>query len=109
MSLGFLPDLQQCASVGNAFGCRLRGGAVEGAKCDRGCGLATGVGLILGEGFEGGGLSLVGDVLALIAAVSFGAYSVLSRAQQRHYSPLNIATYSTLSGGLTLFSLRLQS
>ena len=68
-----------------------------------------GVGLILGEGFEGGGLSLVGDVLALIAAVSFGAYSVLSRAQQRHYSPLNIATYSTLFGGLTLFSLRLQS
>lgn len=68
-----------------------------------------GVGLILGEGFEGGGLSLVGDMLALIAAVSFGAYSVLPRAQQRHYSPLNIATYSTLSGGLTLFSLRLQS
>src|SRR5919199_119403 len=26
MSLGFLPDLQQCASVGNAFGCRLRRG-----------------------------------------------------------------------------------
>ena len=51
-----------------------------------------GVGLILGEGFEGGGLSLVGDMLALIAAVSFGAYSVLPRAQQRHYSPLNIAT-----------------
>ena len=67
------------------------------------------MGLILGEGFEGGGLSLVGDVLALIAAVSFGAYSVLSRAQQRHYSPLNIATYSTLFGDLTLFSLRLQS
>ena len=44
-------------------------------------------------------------MLALIAAVSFGAYSVLSRAQQRHYSPLNIATYSTLFGGLTRFLL----
>jgi drug/metabolite transporter (DMT)-like permease len=56
---------------------------------------------------KGGGISVVGDVLALIAAVSFGAYSVLSRAHQRHYSPLNIATYSTLSGGLTLFLLTL--
>jgi drug/metabolite transporter (DMT)-like permease len=64
-----------------------------------------GVGLVLGRGFEGGGLSLLGDVLVLIAAVSFGAYSVLSRAQQRHYSPLSIAAYSTLFGGLSLFLL----
>ncbi|HZB82510.1 MAG TPA: EamA family transporter [Rubrobacteraceae bacterium] len=84
------------------------GFGVEPSKAPNVIGAAVssrGVGLILGEGFEGGGLSLDGDVLALIAAVSFGAYSVLSRAQQRHYSPLNIATYSTLFGGLTPFLL----
>jgi drug/metabolite transporter (DMT)-like permease len=65
----------------------------------------AGVGLLLGGGFEGSRASLVGDVLVLAAAVSFGTYSVLSRAQQRHYPPLTIAAYSTFFGGLTLFLL----
>jgi drug/metabolite transporter (DMT)-like permease len=65
----------------------------------------AGVGLLLGGGFEGSRVSLVGDTLVLTASVSFGAYSVLSRAQQRHYPPLTIAAYSTFLGGLSLFLL----
>jgi len=65
----------------------------------------VGVGLVLGGGFEGSGSSLLGDLLVLVAAVSFGAYSVLSRLQQRHDPPLAIATYTTFLGGLALFLL----
>jgi drug/metabolite transporter (DMT)-like permease len=65
----------------------------------------AGVGLVLGGGFEGSRASLLGDTLVLTHSVSFGAYSVLSRVQQRHYPPLTIAAYSTFFGGLTLFLL----
>jgi drug/metabolite transporter (DMT)-like permease len=64
-----------------------------------------GVGLILGKGLDGSASSLLGDVLVLVAAISFGAYSVLSRREQANHSPLTIAAYTTLLGGLALFPL----
>lgn len=79
---------------------RLKVGGVLGAVVCTG-----GVGLVLGRGLEGGGSSLWGDVLSLVAAVSFGAYSVLSRLQQGRHSPLAVAAYTTLLGGLAVFLL----
>jgi drug/metabolite transporter (DMT)-like permease len=64
-----------------------------------------GVGLILGKGLEGSASSLLGDVLVLVAAISFGAYSVLSRREQANNSPLAIAAYTTLLGGLALLPI----
>ena len=64
-----------------------------------------GVGLILGKGLEGSASSLLGDVLVLVAAISFGAYSVLSRREQSNYSPLTVAAYTTLFGGLALLPI----
>ena len=59
-----------------------------------------GVGLILGKGLEGNASSILGDLLILVAAISFGAYSVLSRREQASHSPLTIAAYTTLLGDL---------
>jgi drug/metabolite transporter (DMT)-like permease len=64
-----------------------------------------GVGLILGRGPESSASNLLGDVLVLVAAVGFGAYSVLSRREQKDHSPLAIAAYTTLLGGLALLPL----
>jgi drug/metabolite transporter (DMT)-like permease len=63
----------------------------------------VGVGLILGRGLEGGGSSLVGDLLVFAASVCFGAYAVLSQAQQGRYPPLTIAAYTIFFGGLAIF------
>ncbi len=63
----------------------------------------AGVVLILGRGLEGGGSSVTGDLLVLVASVSLGAYVVLSRTQQRHYPPLTIAAYTIFFGGLAIF------
>jgi drug/metabolite transporter (DMT)-like permease len=63
----------------------------------------VGVVLILGRGLEGGGSSLVGDLVVFAASVSFAAYIVLSRAQHGHYPPLTIAAYTTFFGGLAVF------
>jgi drug/metabolite transporter (DMT)-like permease len=64
-----------------------------------------GVGLILGKGMEGSASSILGDLLVLVAAISFGAYSVLSRREQANHSPLTIAAYTTLLGGLALLPI----
>jgi drug/metabolite transporter (DMT)-like permease len=77
---------------------RLRATSVIGAVIS-----LVGVVLILGRGLEGGGSSLVGDLFVLVASVSLGAYVVLSRTQQRHYSPLTIAAYTIFFGGLAIF------
>jgi O-acetylserine/cysteine efflux transporter len=63
----------------------------------------VGVVIILGRGLEGGGSSLVGDLVVLAASVSFAAYIVLSRAQHSHYPPLTIAAYTIFLGGLAVF------
>ena len=63
----------------------------------------VGVVLILGRGLDGGGSSLVGDLLVLAASVSFAAYIVLSRAQHSHYPALTIGAYTIFFGGLAIF------
>ncbi len=63
----------------------------------------VGVVLILGRGLEGGGSSLVGDLVVFAASVSFAAYIVLSRAQHAHYPALTIAAYTIFFGGLAIF------
>nr|MDQ3835274.1 DMT family transporter [Actinomycetota bacterium] len=63
----------------------------------------AGVVLILGRGLEGGGSSLLGDLLVFAASVCFGAYVVLSRAQHSHYPALTIGAYTIFFGGLAIF------
>jgi drug/metabolite transporter (DMT)-like permease len=63
----------------------------------------VGVVLILGRGLEGGGSSLVGDLLVFAASVSFAAYIVLSRTQHGHYPALTIGAYTVFFGGLAIF------
>jgi drug/metabolite transporter (DMT)-like permease len=42
---------------------------------------------------------LIGDLLVLLAAMGFGAYTVLSMRLLGRYSPLAVATYPILFGG----------
>jgi drug/metabolite transporter (DMT)-like permease len=63
----------------------------------------AGVVIILGRGLEGGGSSLVGDLLVLVASVCFAAYTVLSRAQHGNYPALTIGAYTVFFGGLAIF------
>ena len=42
---------------------------------------------------------MVGDLLVLLAAMGFGAYTVLSMRALGRYSPLAVATYPILFGG----------
>jgi drug/metabolite transporter (DMT)-like permease len=49
--------------------------------------------------------SLAGDALILCAAVFWGSYTVLSLILLRRYSPLALATYVILLGGLAAFPL----
>jgi drug/metabolite transporter (DMT)-like permease len=63
----------------------------------------VGVVIILGRGLEGGGSSLVGDLVVFAASVSFAAYVVLSRAQHTHYPPVSIAAHTIFLGGLAVF------
>jgi drug/metabolite transporter (DMT)-like permease len=65
----------------------------------------VGVALIVYGGLEFGGTSLAGDVLILFAAVFWGSYTVLSLFLLRRYSPLALATYAILLGGLAAFPL----
>jgi len=62
-----------------------------------------GVVLLLGKGIEGGGSSLLGDLLVLAASLCFAAYIVLSRVQHSHYPPMAIAAYTIFLGGLAIF------
>jgi drug/metabolite transporter (DMT)-like permease len=63
----------------------------------------VGVVLILGRGLQGGGSSLVGDLLVFAASLSFAIYIVLSRAQHTHYPALAIDAYTIFFGSLAIF------
>lgn len=67
----------------------------------------AGVTAIVYGGLELGGTSLPGDILILAAAVFWGSYTVLSLSVLRQRSPLAVATYSILLGGLAIFPLSL--
>ena len=58
-----------------------------------------GVGVIFYEGLGLEGANLIGDLLVLLAAMGFGAYTVLSLRLLGRYSPLAVATYPILFGG----------
>ncbi len=58
-----------------------------------------GVGVIFYEGLGLEGANLIGDILVLVAAMGFGAYTVLSMRLLGRYSPLAVATYPILFGG----------
>ena len=58
-----------------------------------------GVGVIFYEGLGVEGTSLIGDLLVLLAAMGFGAYTVLSMRVLGRYTPLAVATYPLLFGG----------
>jgi drug/metabolite transporter (DMT)-like permease len=64
-----------------------------------------GVGIVFYEGLGAEGTSLVGDFLVLLAAMGFGAYTVLSMLALKRHSPLAVATYSLLFGGLIVMLL----
>jgi drug/metabolite transporter (DMT)-like permease len=71
-----------------------------------GVGLALlGVGVIVYRGLGADGTSLVGDMLVMGAAACWGSYAVLSLPLLRRYSPLAVAGYSMLFGGLAVLPL----
>ncbi|HEX2182950.1 MAG TPA: DMT family transporter [Rubrobacteraceae bacterium] len=58
-----------------------------------------GVAVVFREGLAGGeGASPIGDLLILVAAITVGAYTVLSMRLLERHSPLAVATYPTLFG-----------
>ena len=60
-----------------------------------------GVGVVVYGGLGGGGgSSLKGDLLVVIATVCWGSYAVLSLPLLGTYSPLAVAAYTMLFGGL---------
>ncbi len=71
-----------------------------------GVGLALlGVAVIVYRGLGSGGTSLVGDLLVMGAAACWGSYAVLSLPLLKRYSPLAVAGYSMLFGGLAVLPL----
>ena len=71
-----------------------------------------GVAVVFHEGLGAGdATSPVGDLCVLLAAIGFGAYTVLSMHMLKRYSPLAVATYPTLFGApiVLAFSLPLFS
>jgi drug/metabolite transporter (DMT)-like permease len=64
-----------------------------------------GVGIVFYEGLGAEGTSLVGDLFVLLAAMAFGGYTVLSMPVLERHSPLTVATYSLLFGGLIVLVL----
>jgi drug/metabolite transporter (DMT)-like permease len=67
-----------------------------------GVGLAfLGVGVVVYGGVEGGGgTSILGDLLVVVATVCWGSYAVLSLPLLRAHSPLVVAAYTMIFGGL---------
>ena len=65
----------------------------------------AGVGLVVGGGLELAGTSLVGDLCILGAAVGWGSYTTLSVSMLGRHSPLAVAAYPMLLGGLAIFPL----
>ena len=61
-----------------------------------------GVGLVVYDGLGQAGASLVGDLLVLLSALSWGAYAVLSLPMLSRYPPMTMAAYTVLPGGLLL-------
>jgi drug/metabolite transporter (DMT)-like permease len=71
-----------------------------------GVGLALlGVAMIVYRGLGAGGTSLPGDLLVMGAAACWGSYAVLSLPLLKRYSPLAVAGYSMLFGGLAVLPL----
>ena len=64
-----------------------------------------GVGIVFYQGLGAEGTSLVGDFVVLLAAIGFGTYTVLSMPVLERHSPLAVATYSLLFGGLVVLLL----
>jgi drug/metabolite transporter (DMT)-like permease len=64
-----------------------------------------GVGIVFYEGLSAESAGLAGDLLVLLAAMAFGAYTVLSMSMLGRYSPLAVAAYSLLFGGLVVMLL----
>jgi drug/metabolite transporter (DMT)-like permease len=58
----------------------------------------VGVALVVLDGLMSGHASLVGDLLALVAAVCVGSYAVLSMPLLERHTPLAVATYPVLFG-----------
>lgn len=67
----------------------------------------AGVGLVVYGGLGASGTSLVGDLLILAAGAFWGFYTVLSIPLLRRHSPLAVAAYSILFGGLAIVPLAL--
>jgi drug/metabolite transporter (DMT)-like permease len=77
-----------------------------------GVGLAfLGVGVVVYGGIEGGGggASLTGDLLVVIATMCWGSYAVLSLPLLRSYSPLVVAAYTMLFGGVAALPISLSA
>ncbi|MBA3791118.1 MAG: DMT family transporter [Actinomycetota bacterium] len=66
-----------------------------------------GVGTVVYGGLELSGTSLLGDILILAAAICWGSYTMLSIGLLRRYSPLAVAAYPMVLGGLAAFPLAL--
>ena len=67
----------------------------------------VGVATVVYGGLDLGGTSLPGDALILAAAVCWGCYTMLSIGLLRRYSPLAVAAYPMVLGGLAAFPLAL--
>ncbi|QYJ16936.1 hypothetical protein Rxycam_02772 [Rubrobacter xylanophilus DSM 9941] len=65
----------------------------------------AGVAAIESGGLRLAGTSLLGDALILLAAVFWGSYTVLSLPLLRRYTPLAVAAYPMLLGGIAAFPL----
>jgi drug/metabolite transporter (DMT)-like permease len=71
-----------------------------------GVGLALlGVGVVVYGGLGANGASLPGDLLVAGAAACWGSYAVLALPLLRNYSPLAVAAYTMLFGGLAVLPL----
>ncbi len=66
-----------------------------------------GVGIVFYEGLGVEGTSLVGNLAVLLAAIGFGAYTVLSMRVLGRHSPLAVATYPVLFGAPIVLALSL--
>jgi len=67
----------------------------------------AGVAAVVSDGLGGGGGSLLGELVVLVAAMCVGAYAVLSMPLLERYSPLAVATYPVLFGTPVLLLLSL--
>ena len=61
-----------------------------------------GVGVVVYGGLGGGGTSLEGDLLVVIATMCWGSYAVLSLPLLRKHPPLVVAAFTMLFGGLAV-------